>query len=279
MLEIAHQKCFGGTQLRYQHQSSTLNCSMRFSIYLPENASPEKPVPVLYWLSGLTCNDENFVQKAGAQRYAAEYGIAIVAADTSPRGEDVADDETATDFGKGAGFYLDATQTPWASHYKMETYITTELKQLVESNFPVDGQRSGIFGHSMGGHGAITLGLKNPQLYRSISAFAPICSPINCPWGHKALQGYLGSDKRLWETYDSCSLVGKSECKTPLFIDQGEDDGFLQEQLKPELLQQACEANQHPLTLRFQPGYDHSYFFIASFIADHIAYHAKALSS
>ena len=254
---------------------------MRFAIFLPPQAANE-PVPVLYWLSGLTCTDENFMIKSGAQAYAAEHGIILVAPDTSPRGEDVADDsDAAWDFGLGAGFYLSATQEPWSKHYQMENYITKELPALIESSFSVDPIKKSISGHSMGGHGALTLALNNPGQYQSVSAFSPICAPTQCPWGEKAFSNYLGDDKSTWNQYDATYLVenNTSNEKLPLFIDQGTADGFLKDQLKPELLEQACKENNHPITLRMQEGYDHSYFFIASFIGEHIAYHAEALKS
>ncbi|MEP3525127.1 MAG: S-formylglutathione hydrolase [Hyphomicrobiales bacterium] len=276
---LSEVKSFGGMQKRYSHSSSACNCEMTFSVFLPPQAG-NGPVPVLYWLSGLTCTDENFVQKAGAQAHAAEHGIAIVAPDTSPRGEGVADDaEGAYDFGLAAGFYVNATQAPFATHYHMYDYIVDELPSLVNANFPVDGTRAGIFGHSMGGHGALSIALKNPGKYKSVSAFAPIVAPSKVPWGHKALGGYLGTDEIKWLAHDSCALIAKAEEKLEILVDQGLADNFLTEQLKPELLQAACEANDHPLTLRMQDGYDHSYFFIASFMGEHIAHHAKAIKS
>lgn len=279
MLEIARQTCFDGQQLRFQHRSQVLDCSMRFSLYLPPQAQ-QQPVPVLFWLSGLTCTDENFVQKAGAQQFAAREGLAILAPDTSPRGDGVADDpEGGWDFGLGAGFYVDATEAPWASHYRMASYVRGELPALLAEHFPMLQTRYGIAGHSMGGHGAITLGLKNPGLFHSISAFAPISSPLHCPWGQKALSGYLGADKALWQQSDSCWLIANGAAKTPLLVDQGSDDGFLEEQLQPERLRRACEQAGHPLQLRMRDGYDHSYFFIATFIGEHIAYHAGLLCS
>ena len=272
---VAENACFGGRQLRYAHRAESLSCDMHFAVYLPPQAQQGK-VPVLYWLSGLTCTDENFTTKAGAQRYAAEYGIAIVAPDTSPRGEDVPDDpEGAYDFGLGAGFYVNATETPWSTHYHMYDYISAELPALVTSQLPLEGERSAISGHSMGGHGAITIGLKNPGKYRSISAFAPICAPLDCPWGEKALGNYLGADRESWKAYDSTALIRAADSHVPLLVDQGEADDFLQEQLKPELLEAACSEAGYPLILRHQPGYDHSYYFIASFIGEHIAFHAK----
>ena len=251
---------------------------MTFSIYLPPQAQ-HQTVPLLYWLSGLTCNDENFVQKAGAQRYAAEHGIAIVCPDTSPRGEGVAQDpEGEWDFGLGAGFYVNATQSPYEAHYRMYDYIVDELPALINAQFPVDANRVSISGHSMGGHGAMTIALKNPERFQSISAFAPICSPLNCPWGDKALGNYLGTDRSNWQQYDSCELIKQSKDQLPLLVDQGLADGFLEEQLKPELLEQACALVKRPLILRRQAHYDHSYFFIASFIAEHIAFHSLYLN-
>lgn len=277
--QIGNNKCFGGQQLRYRHRSEVLDCDMVFSIFLPPQAEQGK-VPVLYWLSGLTCTDENFVTKAGAQRYAAEHGIAIVAPDTSPRGEDVPDDpDGAYDFGLGAGFYVDATREPWKHHYRMYSYIVDELPALINGEFPVDSSRCAISGHSMGGHGALTIALKNPGRFRSVSAFSPISSPLNCPWGEKALGNYLGDNRDYWAQYDTTVLLGKAKERLPMLVDQGDADNFLQEQLKPELLLEASRAADYPLELRMQPGYDHSYFFIASFIGDHIAFHAGNLQS
>ena len=267
---------FGGWLKQYSHYSETVNCPMRFAIYLPPQAASQK-VPVLYWLSGLTCTDENVMQKSGIQRVAAELGIAIVAPDTSPRGDNVPDDENAAyDFGLGAGFYLNATQAPFNTHYQMYDYIVKELPKLIEQHFPVSQQRS-VSGHSMGGHGAITIGLKNPQAYQSISAYSPICNPINCPWGQKAFNGYLGSDQTSWAQYDSSELMKNATVKIPMLVDQGSDDNFLVEQLKPESLIEAAKVQQYPLILRMQEGYDHSYFFISSFIEDHLRFHAKHL--
>lgn len=273
---ISQAKVAGGWHKQYTHQSTSVNCNMRFAIFLPPGASAEKPVPVLYWLSGLTCTDENFMQKAGAFQFAAEHGLAIVAPDTSPRGEGVADDE-GYDLGKGAGFYLNATQAPWSEHYHMYDYVTNELPELIEANFPVSKQKS-ISGHSMGGHGALTIGLKNQASYQSISAFSPIVNPMNCPWGQKAFTAYLGDDKESWIQYDACELLKAGQAKLPILVDQGDADQFLVEQLKPELLVAAAEQSNSELTLRMQTGYDHSYYFIASFIAEHIEFHAKALN-
>ncbi len=272
---IASNKCFDGWLKRYRHSSTATGTEMIFAIYLPPQAQTQ-PVPVLYWLSGLTCTDENFMQKAGAQRIAAELGIAIVAPDTSPRGTDFPGEHDSYDFGSGAGFYVNATQQPWSAHYRMYDYVTDELPTLIEQHFPVTDKRA-ISGHSMGGHGALICALKNPGRYASVSAFAPISNPSHCPWGEKALSGYLGADRETWKAWDSCELIATAGEKLPLLVDQGEADDFMQEQLKPEALQAACEAAGHPLELRLQPGYDHSYFFIASFIDDHLRHHAKAL--
>jgi len=276
--QIGANQSFGGQQLRYKHQSVVLNCEMTFSIYLPPQAE-KGPVPVLYWLSGLTCNDENFVQKAGAQQHAAEHGVAIVCPDTSPRGDGVADDpEAAYDKGLGAGFYVNATEQRWAEHYQMYSYILDELPALINREFPVDGQRSSISGHSMGGHGALTIALKNPERFKSVSAFAPICSPLNCPWGEKVLSNYLGDDRQVWKQYDTIDLVGQAKQHLPVLVDQGDADNFLSEQLKTELLVQAGQVADYPMQIRMQPDYDHSYFFIATFIGQHIAFHARALA-
>ena len=277
MERIGANTCFDGQQLRYSHPSAVLGCDMTFSIYLPPQARQGK-VPVFYWLSGLTCTDENFVTKAGAQRYAAELGIAIVAPDTSPRGEGVPDDpEGAYDFGRGAGFYVNATQAPWSDHYRMYDYISCELPALVAAQFPVDDSRVCISGHSMGGHGALTIALKNPGRFKSVSAFAPICSPLHCPWGEKALGNYLGDDREAWAQYDTCALLSRASERLPILVDQGDADNFLEEQLQTPLLEQAAQEADYPMTIRMQPGYDHSYFFIASFIGEHLAFHAANL--
>lgn len=274
----ANNKCFGGEQQQFTHVSSTCGCAMTFSIYLPPRAVTHK-VPLLWFLSGLTCTDQNFVTKAGAQHYAAEYGVAIVAPDTSPRGEGVPDDPNgAYDFGLGAGFYVNATRDPWARHYRMYDYIVDELPALLGAHFPLDMARQGIFGHSMGGHGALTVALKNPGRFRSVSAFSPIVSPLNCPWGQKALSGYLGPERTAWRAHDACALIETASERLPLLIDQGDADPFLDEQLKPRLLEEACARTGHKLTLRMQPGYDHSYYFIATFMGDHMRHHAAALS-
>ncbi|MEJ2791143.1 MULTISPECIES: S-formylglutathione hydrolase [unclassified Pseudoxanthomonas] len=271
---IEHRACFGGWQDVYRHRSAVLGCDMTVGVYFPPQVE-QGPCPVLYWLSGLTCTEQNFITKAGAQRYAAEHGLILVAPDTSPRGEDVADAE-GYDLGKGAGFYVNATQAPWASHYRMYDYIVDELPAWVEAD-PAASDRRAISGHSMGGHGALTIALKNPGRYRSVSAFSPIVAPSQVPWGEKAFTAYLGEDRAAWTAHDTVALVAAAQERLPLLVDQGDADEFLRTQLKPELLQAAAEAAGHPLTLRLQPGYDHSYYFIASFIGDHIAYHAKAL--
>ena len=277
MEQIGANKCFDGRQLRYRHASDTLACDMTFSIFLPPQAQ-QGPVPLVYWLSGLTCTDENFVAKAGAQRYAAELGLAIVAPDTSPRGDGVADDpDGAWDFGLGAGFYVNATRDPWRKHYRMYDYVVDELPALINKEFPVDAARVGISGHSMGGHGALTIALKNPGRFRSVTAFSPICSPINCPWGEKALGNYLGLDREAWREYDTTALLAGASEQLPVLVDQGDADNFLAEQLKTPLLKLACAEAGYPMTIRMQEGYDHSYFFIASFIGDHLAFHAGCL--
>lgn len=273
---IASNRCFDGWQQRLRHRATTLNCDMHFSVYLPPQTAQAK-VPVLYWLSGLTCNDQNFVTKAGAQQFAARHGVAIVVPDTSPRGDGVADD-AGWDLGQGAGFYVNATQAPWSSHYRMYDYIATELPALIEAEFPVSGERSGIFGHSMGGHGALLIALRNPDRFRSLSAFAPICAPTRCPWGERAFGAYLGDDRSVWSNWDSCELLAQRPFGRPILIDQGEADEFLG-QLQPELLETAARQVGQPLTLRRQPGYDHSYYFIASFIGDHLRFHAEQLAN
>ncbi|NMF96181.1 S-formylglutathione hydrolase [Aromatoleum toluolicum] len=274
---LSCQKSFGGWLKRYRHRSRTLDCDMTFAVYLPPQAELGGRLPVLYWLSGLTCTDENFMQKAGAQRVAAELGLVLVAPDTSPRGPDVpGDPDGAWDFGHGAGFYVNATQAPWARHYRMHDYVVEELPALVEANFPVSDAR-GISGHSMGGHGALVCALRNPGRYRSLSAFAPISNPMNCPWGEKAFAHYLGEERARWREWDASVLIADAAEKLPILVDQGDRDDFLATQLKPEALEAAARAAGHPLTLRLQPGYDHSYYFIASFIEDHLRHHAAAL--
>jgi len=274
---ISCQKSFGGWHKRYRHRSSTLDCDMVFAVYLPPQIEQGEKLPVLYWLSGLSCTDENFMQKAGAQRIAAELGVVIVAPDTSPRGAEVpGDPDGGWDFGHGAGFYLNATQAPWAQHYRMHDYVVHELPALIEASFPVSDQR-GISGHSMGGHGALVCALRNPGRYQSVSAFAPICNPMNAPWGEKAFSRYLGEDRSQWREWDASVLLAGATEKLPILIDQGDRDDFLATQLKPETFEAAAKAANHPLTLRRQPGYDHSYYFIASFIEDHLRHHALLL--
>lgn len=275
---VSRQKVFGGWHQQFTHDSTALNCAMRFAIYLPPQVEAGQKVPVIYWLSGLTCTDENFMQKAGAFKTAAELGIAIVAPDTSPRGQDVPDDTQGSyDFGLGAGFYVNATEPPWNTHYNMYSYIVKELPQLIQANFLVSSQQA-ISGHSMGGHGALTIALKNPAAYSSVSAFAPICNPINCAWGQKAFSHYLGDNKTHWQQYDSHWLMSQATKHVPALVDQGDADTFLAEQLKPETLIQAANKNAYPLTLRMQPGYDHSYYFISSFIDEHLRFHAGFFS-
>ncbi|WP_225764873.1 S-formylglutathione hydrolase [Stenotrophomonas sp. Marseille-Q4652] len=273
---IEHRACFGGWQDVYRHRSEVLGCDMTVGVYFPPQAQ-QGPCPVLYWLSGLTCTEQNFITKAGAQRYAAEHGIILVAPDTSPRGEQVADAE-GYDLGKGAGFYVNATRKPWAPHYRMYDYIVDELPAWVEAD-PAASQVRGIAGHSMGGHGALTIALRNPDRYRSVSAFSPIVAPSQVPWGQKAFTAYLGEDRQAWLDHDAVELVRRGGSKLPLLVDQGDADEFLETQLRPQLLQEAADAAGHPLTLRLQPGYDHSYYFIASFIGEHIAHHARAFAA
>lgn len=277
--KVSNNHAFNGTHTQYKHQSTVTNCAMRFAIYLPPLANEQNKVPVLYWLSGLTCTDENFMQKAGALKLAAQLGIAIVAPDTSPRGEDVPDDpDGAYDFGLGAGFYINATQAPYAKHYHMYDYIIKELIPLVESTFPVTSRKS-ISGHSMGGHGALTLGLKHPDIFESISAFSPICNPMECPWGQKAFTQYLGDDKEQWKQYDACELMSKAQIQRPILIDQGGADDFLETQLKPENFMKAALAMDYEVHVNVHPGYDHSYYFISSFIDEHLAFHAQFLNA
>lgn len=276
-IEILQQHRVHGGTLRYvRHDSPATGTPMRFSLFLPEG---EGPFPLLVWLSGLTCTEDNFTTKAGAYGPAAAHGVAILAPDTSPRGEGVADDP-AYDLGQGAGFYVDATQAPWAPHFRMETYVTSDLLETVFAAFPVDRARTGVFGHSMGGHGALTLALRHPDLFRSVSAFAPICSPTRCPWGERAFSAYLGEDRAAWAEHDAARLIEAGAAKgrfDDILVDQGLADNFLEGQLKPELLEAACAAGGQKLTLRRQEGYDHSYFFMASFIADHVAFHTAKL--
>lgn len=281
MERIDAHKCFGGWQRRYTHASEVCDCTMTFSVYLPPQAE-KGPVPAVYYLSGLTCTDENFVNKAGAQRAAAELGLALIAPDTSPRGHDLPGEHDSFDFGSGAGFYVNATQAPWAGKYNMDDYVVRELPSLIESEFTgvIDAGNRSIMGHSMGGHGALVLALRNPGRYRAVSAFAPVCAPSRVPWGHKAFGGYLGDDPDAWRAYDATELIADGrdfgDAPTPL-VDQGLDDNFLEEQLRPDLLEAACDRIGVDVEVRRQPGYDHSYFFIASFIEDHLRRHAEGL--
>jgi len=276
---LAENKIFGGQQGRYQHHSQVLGCDMVFSVFMPSQAE-KQAVPALFWLSGLTCDDQNFVTKAGAQRAAEQYGMAVICPDTSPRGEKVADDpDGAWGFGLGAGFYVNATQQPWSKHYQMYDYIVEELPDLIVENFAIDGNKLAISGHSMGGHGALVIGLRNPQMFASISAFAPIVSPINCPWGLKALAGYLGEHQQDWLEYDSCELIKGVDSRQPILLDQGLSDDFLLTQLKTEHFAQATKQANYPVNIRYQKGYDHSYFFIASFIEEHLAFHHQHLNA
>jgi S-formylglutathione hydrolase len=276
---VSDHACFGGVQRYYQHASSVIGLPMRFSVFLPPQAE-QGPVPGVVYLAGLTCNEETFMVKGGAQRVAAQLGLALIAPDTSPRGAGVAGEADAWDFGVGAGFYLDATQAPWATHYRMESYLLDELLPLVGQHLPVDASRLGLFGHSMGGHGALTLTLRHPGRFQSLSAFAPICAPTQCPWGHKAFAGYLGDDRAAWAAHDASALMALRS--TPLFpqgilVDQGLADKFLETQLYPHLLEAACAQAGQPLTLRRHVGYDHGYYFISSFMEDHLRHHAQGL--
>jgi len=281
MLELlSSHACHGGVQRFYRHESQTIGLPMRFSVYLPPRAlEANARVPALFYLAGLTCTEETFAIKAGAQRFAAQHGVALVAPDTSPRGAGVPGESAAWDFGVGAGFYVDATQEPWARHYRMYSYVRDELRETVLAELPVDAARLGIFGHSMGGHGALMLALRNPDIYRSVSAFAPIAAPTRCPWGEKAFSGYLGDNREAWKAYDASELVARASRRFEegILVDQGLADAFLAEQLYPELFEAACKAAGQPLTLRRHAGYDHGYYFISTFIEDHIAHHAKVL--
>jgi S-formylglutathione hydrolase len=275
---IGESKSFGGTTGFYRHRSEVCNCDMSFAVYLPPQAVSQ-PLPVLYYLSGLTCTEKNFIEKAGAQRYAAEHGLILVAPDTSPRGVNLPGEDESWDFGSGASFYVNATEQPWARHYQMYDYVTQELPELIEREFWVRGDRTGIFGHSMGGHGALICALKNPDKYASVSAFAPIATPSQCAWGQKAFSGYLGADTRQWAAYDATELVKSTGgIRSAILIDQGAADSFLADgQLLPEVFATACEQVNQPLDLRRQAGYDHSYYFIATFMGDHIRHHAQIL--
>jgi S-formylglutathione hydrolase len=276
---VSQHRCFNGTVGFYKHEAVSTACSMKFSVFTPPQAQAGR-VPVLYYLAGLTCTEETFMIKAGAQRIAAELGIMLVAPDTSPRGVKLPGDSDSWDFGVGAGFYVDATVEPWSRHYRMYTYVTQELRTLVEAQFPADPARTGIFGHSMGGHGALTIALRNPDRYRSVSAFAPIAAPKQCPWGQKAFSGYLGPDRGQWNSYDATELVAgvKDAARKPqILIDQGLSDQFLQTQLHPHLFEDACKKAGYPLQLRRHEGYDHGYYFISTFMQDHLVHHARIL--
>ena len=275
---LSEHACFGGVQGFYEHASAQTGTPMRFGVFVPPHA-PRAPVPVLFYLAGLTCTEETFAIKAGAQRRAAELGLMLVTPDTSPRGIDTPGAADSWDFGLGAGFYLDATEAPWQQHFRMESYLCEELRPLILNRFEADPQRVGLFGHSMGGHGALTLALKHPQLWHSVSAFAPIAAPMQCPWGHKAFSGYLGSDRGAWARHDATELVKGGARSAEILIDQGLADKFLDEQLHPHRFEQACAASGQPLTLRRHAGYDHGYYFIASFVDDHLAHHARLLGA
>jgi S-formylglutathione hydrolase len=276
MKTISEHKCFGGMQGYYAHASKQIGLEMKFSVFLPPQARAGK-VPVLYYLAGLTCTEETFMVKAGAQRVAAELGLMLVAPDTSPRGANIPGEAQSWDFGAGAGFYLDATREPWSKHYQMYSYVTRELPALIAEKFPADASRQGVFGHSMGGHGALVCALKNPGQYRSLSAFAPIAAPMRCPWGKKAFGGYLGDDQAAWQAWDASELVTQAQFPGPILVDQGLADKFLADQLYPEVLEAACKASGQALTLRRQEGYDHGYYFISTFMEDHLRHHALHL--
>jgi S-formylglutathione hydrolase len=272
-------RCFNGTVAYYSHQSTTCNCQMNFAVYLPPQAKSQS-VPILYYLSGLTCNEENFITKAGAQQYAAKLGIMLVVPDTSPRNTGIPGENDTWDLGSGAGFYVDATENPWQKHYQMYSYVTQELPDLIAQNFPVQADKQSIFGHSMGGHGALICALKNPQQYLSVSAFAPIAAPSKCPWGEKLFTAYLGIDRQKWAEYDASELIKQTQLNSTILIDQGTEDQFYQQhQLLPENFEQACQQVGQKLNLRWQQGYDHSYFTISSFIKDHMQYHAVYLTN
>lgn len=277
---ISLHQCFGGQQRFYRHDSSTIGLPMRFSVFLPTHAEAG-PVPVLFYLAGLTCTEETFMIKAGAQRFAQQHGIMLVTPDTSPRGAGLPGETDSWDFGAGAGFYLDATQAPWNRHYRMYSYIVDELFGLVTSELPGDPARAGIFGHSMGGHGALVLALRNPAKFRSVSAFAPIAHPVDCPWGHKAFGNYLGPDRETWKQYDATELMRAARQPFPggILVDQGLADQFLESQLRPEAFEAACQEAGQPLELRRHAGYDHGYYFISTFMEDHMAFHARALGA
>ena len=280
MALISQHGCHGGAQRFYRHDSAAIGLPMRFSVYLPPQAQAGARVPVLFYLAGLTCTEETFMIKAGAQRFAAEHGLMLVSPDTSPRGAGLPGEADAWDFGVGAGFYVDATEAPWQKYWRMESYVAEELFELVTSALPGDAARAGIFGHSMGGHGALVLAQRHPQRFRSVSAFAPIAAPSRCPWGEKAFTGYLGSDRAAWAPHDASELMARQQgapFPAGILVDQGLDDQFLQSQLHPDAFAAACQAVGQPLTLRRHSGYDHGYYFITSFIADHLRHHAAQL--
>lgn len=277
MEQVSTWRSHGGTQGVFTHQSTATGTPMTFSVFVPDHV-PGVKLPVLWYLSGLTCTHANVTEKGEFRAACAEHGVIFVAPDTSPRGEEVPDDE-GYDFGKGAGFYVDATQAPWAANFRMRSYIEQELPELIAAAFPADMARQGITGHSMGGHGALTIALRNPARFRSVSAFSPIVSPLNCPWGEKALAGYLGADRSTWREYDACALIEDGARLADLLVDQGEGDNFLEGQLKTDLLAKACATAGQPATIRMQPGYDHSYYFISSFMAEHVAWHAERLTA
>ena len=278
MKQVSEHACFGGTQRYFEHESSVCRTSMRFSVFEPPAARLGR-VPVLYYLAGLTCTEETFMIKAGAQRTAAELGLMLVAPDTIPRSPRLPGDDEDWDFGRGAGFYVDAVREPWSANYRMYSYVTEELPAVVDAEFPADTERQGIFGHSMGGHGALVCALRNPASYRSLSAFAPICAPTQCPWGRKAFTGYLGTDESTWREYDATALVASVPFHSPIRVDQGSADQFLEKQLHPERFADACRESGQALDLRMHGGYDHGYYFIQSFMADHLSWHARALEA
>ncbi len=275
LTQLAESRLFGGRQLKFEHFANTLSCKMQFSVYLPPQAESQK-VPALYWLSGLTCTDENFSVKAGAQRVAAELGIALIIPDTSPRGDELVANDPAYDLGQGAGFYVNATRAPWSAHYRMYDYISSELPAILPVALPLTQVKS-ISGHSMGGHGALVLALRQPAAYRSVSAFSPICQPSQCDWGRKAFSAYLGDNVQDWLEYDASALLAKSTMVPPMLVDQGDKDQFYPAQLRTEALIEAAASSGAKVDIRFQPGYDHSYYFISSFIEEHLRFHARYL--
>ena len=277
METLSEQRCHGGVQGFYRHASQETGTPMQFAVYLPP-AVRQGPVPVLWFLAGLTCTEETATIKAGAQAHASRLGLALVMPDTSPRGASIEGEDDDWDFGTGAGFYLNAIRQPWSAHYRMYAWVTGELRGLIASRFPVRDDATGVFGHSMGGHGALTIALKNPDAYRTVSAFAPICAPAQCPWGEKAFTGYLGDDRSAWAEYDATALIRSGARCSPILVDQGEDDQFLEAQLHPHLLEEACTQAGQPLELRRHPGYDHSYYFIQTFVADHLEHHVRGLA-